>query len=135
MNSYAYKEVYVYNIDGTVTRNSFSGNLVSQTTPYGYYGKLYFQNSELLKLEGYDNNNNTLVATSNYIYDGKNKPTRNILGFDKIFFAFDRKGNFQNNMNTIYNSTEYTYDSNNFPITIVIRDYLNNIQYKYLIEY
>ncbi len=140
LNSYAYKEVYVYNIDGTVTRNSFSGNLVSQTTPYmvGFYHKLYFQNSELLKQEGYDNN--TLAGTANFIYDGKNNPTRNILGFDEIFFAFDTSGNFQNvlhinNDGSNHYSNEYTYDSNNFPITKVNRDYSNNFLYKSEIFY
>lgn len=128
LNSNAYKEVYVYNIDGTVTRNTFSGNLVSQTSSLGYYSKFYFQNSEMLKQEGYDNNN-TLVATTNYIYDGKNNPTRNILGFDKIFFAFDGCGNFQNVMFVNLDPTEYTYDSNNFPITTVIDQF--KIEYFY----
>jgi hypothetical protein len=141
LSSTAFKEEFVYNNDGTVTKNAFSGNLVSQTTPYypvGFYNKLYFQNSELLKQEDYDNN--TLAGTGNFIYDGKNNPTRNILGFDKIFFAFDASGNFQNLLHINkdggnHYSNEYTYDSNNFPITKVNRDYSNNFLYKSEIFY
>lgn len=137
--SSACKDEFVYNIDGTITRNVFGGNLVSQTILLGYYHKLYFQNSELLKQEEYDNNN-TLANTTNFIYDEKNNPTRNILGFDKIFFAFDSSGNFQNllhinNDGSNHYTKEYTYDSNNSPITKVTRDYLNNFLYKYEIFY
>jgi len=134
------REVFVYNLDGTVTANTFTGDLVSQTSPSSTYTKLFFQNSEVLKIERYNASNDVLLETSNFTYDEKNNPNRNILGYDKLYFT---EGSTSGNLRNLLTSddaadpyyAEYTYNSNNFPTIEIYKGLANEILGKYEYTY
>lgn len=126
-----YKEIYLYNSDGTITANKYQGNATTQTTFTGSY-KLFLQNNEVVKCEEY-NSTGSLFNTINYTYDGKNNPFKNIIGWSNVSFTKDRLGGiFQNVVTEVSNfnnfNNTYTYNSSNFPTLETTKDNSNVTQ-------
>lgn len=118
------KEVYVYNSDGTVNINTFSGNLTSQTQAGGT-GKVFFANGEISKIQ---TTIGLVTETTNYTYDSKNNPQKNILGLDKLaFINGEGDGVLRNILSEVFVSEDYTdtftyqytYTPANYPATSV----------------
>lgn len=114
------KIVFTHNSDGTISFIEYFGDLTTQTT-LNESGKLFFLNGEIIKVERYVGTTTTLSSTTNYAYDDKNHPFKNILGYDKTsFLNGNPKGishNFLSRTSSSQSSTfNYTYDTNGFPI-------------------
>lgn len=83
-------------------------------------GKYTFQNGNLIKDEFLGIQYNEVT---NYTYDTKNKPTKNILGFNKIF----DNGTFSMN-----NIISINYTRNNTPTNGAINQIIKNTTYSYI---
>lgn len=110
---------YSYNNDGTVTSElPYSGSTVRREI-------MTFLNGEVIRLQEYNHINGELSFRWDYSYDNGNKPTKGILGLDKIFFKSWRlNGGCNRNIvsairtdgvNSIQN--EYTYYANGYAKT------------------
>lgn len=126
----ASKETYVYNADGTISVSKYSGDITTQTNYDGYY-KMYFQNREVVKEENYDSTGN-LIETTDYTFDGKNNPFKNIVGWPQLQYSQSQMGGayqnvIQNNGTFEIFSNSYTYDANNFPLIQTEKDASNTV--------
>ncbi len=110
---------YIYNNDGTVTSElPYSGSVIRRE-------KMTFLNGEVVRLQEYDHFNGAPSFRWDFSYDNGNKPTKGILGLDKIFFKSWRlNGGCNRNIvsairtdgvNNIQN--EYTYYANGYAKT------------------
>lgn len=115
LENYGYKEVYVYNPNGTITVQSYAGNASEQTTKVGS-ATITFANNEISEIVSTNSPNHK------YVYDLKNNPFKNVTGLDKIAFT-DREANSGVLYNLISDTsgTEvwskyiYTYNAANYP--------------------
>lgn len=113
------KEVYVYNNDGTVGITNYSGNTTSQTL-LGGTGKVYFANGEISKIESVTDG---FIETTNYTYDTKNSPQKNILGINKLaFINAEADGVLHNLLTEVYVADGFT-DTFNYVYTYTPGDY------------
>lgn len=116
-----YKQIFIYSLDGSISKKYYSGDYNSQTT-LDYTEKIFFQNEEVNKIERYYSSG-TLSKTQNFIYDTKNTPFKNILGFNKrgvvrqTHNIVTHTAYYPGLPSTFFNNISYTYDSNNFPLT------------------
>ncbi|PXY43220.1 hypothetical protein [Flavobacterium hydrophilum] len=79
LDEWGNKEVYTYNTDGTVSIKEYIGDDKTQTELNGE-GKVTFTNGEATKI---------IIdygPSRSYIYDDKNNPMKNVLGYDKLGF-------------------------------------------------
>lgn len=118
--------VSTYNTDGTITKNVYFGKTETD---------LEFNNSHTI-IFNYEKN--TLVydmeeeSDHNYVFDNKNNPMKNILGY------FEYKGPFIATQNLLLNFTgatneiigNYTYNVNNYPVTSTEKFRLQTGEYK-----
>jgi hypothetical protein len=138
---YKSKGVYIYNPDGTVTRESYSIDIATGVETNNDRDKVMtFANGNLVKeveISNYYDSNGVLVSTSKYTetyeYDTKNSPFKNILGFN-IYFDDPYEMTQTNNMikrtvlqesinngqaqepSTYIYTRTYEYNSNGYPI-------------------
>jgi hypothetical protein len=99
------QSLYVYNPDGTVTSTQFSA-ASGASIPTGNTTVYTFLNGNLVKdVNSYTSTNYNSTSTRVCLFDAKNNPTKNILGFSNLF------GETANLNNSI--SSVYTYSSNN----------------------
>lgn len=118
-----FQENYVYNTDGTIAVSGFQGDLGSQVNAN--------RNSVVTLVNGevstYVNTNSITAETSTttYIFDTKNSPFKNVIGFDKLkFINFEDIQGAHNVLSQSYTSPTinyvinrvYTYNSLNYPI-------------------
>lgn len=114
-------ETFEYNSDGTVTDKCYYANETLQWT-----ATIYFLGSEISKIEkSYADGFHT---THEYTYDDKFTPTKNILGFDKIYLTMDYPYGRQKNVtlrsyidsdgNDGQVNKALTYNAVGFPMTI-----------------
>lgn len=117
-----FRETYIYNIDGTVSVAGFEGDLVSQVNA-NRTGVVSFVNGEVTN---YENTNITFgeTSTTTYVYDTKNNPFKNVIGFDKLIFVNSEAVRATHNVLTqsytspsltYVFSSSYTYNGLNFP--------------------
>ncbi|HEY6142442.1 MAG TPA: hypothetical protein VIV55_03305 [Flavobacterium sp.] len=99
------KEVYTYNTDGSISVKEESG---SSST-----GTIKFVDGEVSEITS------TNSATHKYVYDAKNSPFKNVLGWDKIsFYGGEADGilhNIISDTSTQSYDYTYTYNSDNYP--------------------
>lgn len=120
------KEVYDYNIDGTILCSHYSGDLESQDNFDGR-SKIYFTNGEVTKIERLIDDK-LVYLTRTYTHDNKNGVQKNVTGLAKI--AFVDSDYYSVNHNTISStdtdlgntSAVYTYNSANYPIKVIETD-------------
>lgn len=111
------RTVCTYNQNGTITSTLYRGDLISQNT-LDSTSTLTISNGEIISCV---KNIGTTTETETFIYDTKNNPFKNIVGFDKIVLTAPGVG-FNHNMiqstnnGVIYNN-QYSYDANDFPTT------------------
>lgn len=120
-----------YNLDGTVSINNFSGNLISQNT-FNFSDKLYFLNGEVVKSEI---NLNSNISTIQYEYDSSSNPMNQVMGYSKLnlhrfngvsISQFHQIGTIHNCNKVIINDPnesgivvyDYSYNSNGKPTFI-----------------
>lgn len=117
-----FRETYIYNTDGTVSVAGFEGDLVSQVNA-NRTGVVFFVNDEV---SSYENTNIIFgeTSTTTYVYDTKNNPFKNVIGFDKLKFVNSEavRGTrniltqgFNSPMLNYEFSSTYTYNGLNFP--------------------
>lgn len=129
-NIVAERTDFSYNSNNIISFQKYYGSLSSQTT-FSERGFIYYDsNNENFKVETY--NEYYLIKKTEWTYDTKNSPTKNIMGFNKIPFLLEKYFNnlthneFDSNSNLIYNFTfDYIYDSDDFP-TSSIQKYFEN---------
>lgn len=108
------KEVYTYNVDGSVSVKSYSGDEISQTLFDGE-GKITFVNGEV------DEIISDYSPSRSYTYDDKNNVMKNVLGYDKISFADGEANGILHNIvseksgGEVMYTNVYTYNSSNYP--------------------
>ena len=116
------RETYVYNTDATVSVTGFQGDLTSQTNLVRT-GVITFANGDVSTYE------NTIesfgeTSTTTYVYDVKNNPFKNIIGFDKLKFVNSESirgtrnvltQSYSSPSLTYVFSSSYTYNGLNFP--------------------
>lgn len=118
LSDWGQKETYVYNSDGTVSVNYYSGDATSQTN-LEQTGKIYFSNGEVSKIELSENN--TIVEVIVYNYDNKINPLKNITGYSKLNFCYSIANGINHNIasenSTANGLTSYTfvYETNDYP--------------------
>jgi hypothetical protein len=120
-----YRSEYSYNADGTISVNNFMGDGFSQNFVQNP-GKFFLgDNEEISKYEEY-NLGVSGTRTTTYLYDNKNNPYKNVMGFDKLL---DQGGKYHNitmkvntnsnNIATASQSFEYIYNEDDFPESAV----------------
>lgn len=132
------RHVFTYNNDGTVEVRSYTGTNEVQN------------NDEIIRVLTLTNGEMTTMDYTNidfpnviYTYDDKFKPTRNILGFDKIALSIsnarDRKGvltNVTSETNGVSTTTKtYTYDTAGYPLTQLSESDLSANRYRVEYDY
>jgi hypothetical protein len=112
------KEVYVYNGDGTVTVNSYSGDLDSQTNGPSVATISFLANGEVDEITSDD-------GTISYTYDNKNNPFMNVTGYSKVAFSDMATDGILHNVTLEHSTTDsdltrvYTYNEDGFPTNAV----------------
>ncbi len=126
MNSYtdnsAQNRAYTYNSDGTISVAISAGDINTYPLNLIRNAKIFLDAiGEVAKIENYDLSNNFVNKTV-YTNDGKNSPVKNILGFNKQPYFFEKYCNMIaidnydiNNQITSNSTKQYTYNSDNFP--------------------
>ncbi|OXA83397.1 hypothetical protein [Flavobacterium hercynium] len=110
-----HKEVFTHNADGTITAKSYIGDDITQTNPSGT-ATIKFLNGEVSEITATNSSNHK------YLYDDKNNPAKNILGFDKICFAdLEGTGIFHNQISDtsdgdVWSTYSYTYNVDGYPV-------------------
>lgn len=140
-NNYGFKNVFTYNIDGSVLVTGFSGDTNSQNNLSDITEKFYFQNGEVSQR---DYSSTTLSFSVAYAYDNAHHPMHNVTGINAIkLYTFIANGLFgmQHNMTqqttTISGNaaTQITlqadYNSSNYPVAL----YSDNGEYQYQFVY
>jgi YD repeat-containing protein len=117
----AFKNTYTYNANGTITTRQYHGNETEQNISGPSSTVFTMSNGNIIKkVVTYDESLTT--TTTNYTFDNKNTPDKNMIGFN-VFILADQVGGINNvtSVNTddvIYNSsTTYTYNDAGYPIT------------------
>jgi hypothetical protein len=115
------RATYNYNSNGTISSNEYEGNLTSQTT-LKETKTIIFNNGEVSSLI---EQIGSITKTSNYTYDNKNSPFKNVLGHDKVSYCVFRTFISEINHNLIKKNTvqisnivsnlQYTYNSSDYP--------------------
>jgi len=111
------RDVYMHNANGSISYSRFVGDISSQIIGNGS-GTMFFTNGEISRIE-------TIGSEEIYSYDGKNNPSKNILGMDKISYILAEPEGFQQNVTSRVftgsdNSTAsytYSYNDADFPVT------------------
>lgn len=116
------KRLYVHNSDSNVSFDYYKGDLVTQNVHYKS-GTILVQNGEVVSID-VQNFEDSSNKTINHIYDNKNNPQKNILGFDKLKVELDRFGGvyqnvistqtINNGMNSQSNNS-FTYNTSDYP--------------------
>jgi hypothetical protein len=141
------KITYDHNANGTISFTEFSGDLTTQdeieSTGTISNTKLVRNVTDPITLE-------QQVFTSTFTFDSKNNPFKNIVGYDKIYFADSEESlNYLNNITTnteqidaepatLYETIIYTYGTgnlDNYPTIILYNDGTGTELYTEVIEY
>lgn len=141
------KITYDHNANGTISFTEFSGDLTTQdeieSTGTISNTKLVRNMINPITLE-------QQVFTSTFTFDAKNNPFKNIVGYDKIYFADSEESlNYLNNIttntkqidaepSTLYETLIYTYGTGNtadYPTIIIYNDGTGTELYTEVIEY
>ncbi len=113
------KYVFTHNADDTISFNSYIGDLDSQTG-LNDTGRIHFTNGEISRIESDEIN-------SQYLYDDKNNPFKNVTGMDKLSFTHLEASGIQKNI-TLWDDSfsgqvattyTYAYNAGNYPETSV----------------
>ena len=107
--SSVYKQLFNYLPNGTVLVNYSSG-----TIPDSNSKLIYFNGSEISKEEFLDSSG-AIFGNNQYTSDNKNNPMKNVIGYDKIAFAY----NFEGSKGLMHNTLSYIFHSNNDPFDII----------------
>lgn len=126
---YKSKKVYTYNSDGTVTEDWYAIDLTTGAE------KLLSEWQQIITLvngnvvKSVHSNGSSVTTTKEYVYDSKNNPFKNILGFNLLLGAGNSVSFFGwNSMNNVTRFTsaslgspyvsniDYIYNSDNYPI-------------------
>ncbi|MES2575460.1 MAG: hypothetical protein V4572_10995 [Bacteroidota bacterium] len=113
------KEVYTHNSDGSISVKEYIGDGTTQTQLNSTGTINFFANGEVSEITSSNN------LTYKYVYDTKNNPFKNVLGFGKIAFVDGIADGISHNMISETYGTEvtytatYVYNSNNYPKTVV----------------
>jgi hypothetical protein len=129
---------YVHNSNGTIFYQEYSGNSDAQEE-MGSSGLL----TSTTHVENYTDPNTleSQVFTGGFTFDTKNNPFKNVIGYDKVYFAdSDMPLNYANNVlqhtdqidaspSYILETMTYTYNpTTNYPTKIVTRNGAGDIQ-------
>ncbi len=124
------KSDFTYLANGDISSVNYKGTNTSQTTQVST-SKVFFTNGAITKKETNvisSEFGDAYTYISNYTYDNKNFPLKNVTGYNKIAFADDIKA-FTHNIKTWEGTSalsildnflyvfSYTYNSSDFPIT------------------
>jgi Family of unknown function (DUF6252) len=129
---------YTHNSNGTIDYQEYIGNQDVQDELYS--------SGTLTSTSHIENATNPItqepqVFTGGFTFDTKNNPFKNIIGFDKIYFAdSDMALNFANNVLEhtdqidsdapyVLETLTYTYNTSNYPTQIVHRGQSGEIEY------
>ena len=133
-NIIAERTDFSYNSNNIISFQKYYGSISSQTT-IGESGFIYYDsNNENFKVE--TDNEYDIIKKTEWTYDTKNSPTKNITGFNKLPFLLGKYSNylttneFDSSNNLINNFTyDYVYDSDDFPTSCILKRYENgNLQ-------
>lgn len=111
-----YKEVYTYNVNGTISVESYNGDDKTQTNKSGT-STIKFLDGEVSEIASTNSPNHK------YKYDSKNNAVKNILGFEKIAFVDgEAVGAFRNIISDtsdkeVWSTYSYTYNADGYPQT------------------
>ncbi|TBX71319.1 hypothetical protein EZL74_02090 [Flavobacterium silvisoli] len=107
------KEIYTYNSDGTISTIKYSGDLSTQDNVMSH-NTITMNNGEISsRIE----DTGAVIKVSSYIYDTKNNPFKNVIGFDQNKHNI-LQSTYSENGGTVYTTNQqYTYNSNDFPVT------------------
>ena len=123
LNNIGSRATYNYNSNGTISSSEYEGSLTSQTT-LKETKTIAFSNGEVSTLI---EQIGTTTKTSNFTYDNKNFPFKNVLSNDKLAYCVFRtfKSEINHNLtkiNKVQSGTsnsvsnwQYTYNSSDYP--------------------
>ena len=123
LNNIGSRATYTYNSNGTISSAEYEGSLTSQTT-LKETKTITFSNGEVSSLI---EQIGTTTKTSNYTYDNKNSPVKNVLSNDKLSYCVFRTFTSETNHNIIkinkvqsglsnmVSNFQYTYNSSDYP--------------------
>ncbi|MDN3678244.1 hypothetical protein QWY90_13095 [Flavobacterium paronense] len=107
------REVYTYTPDGNYSTIVYSGDLTTQNTVVSHNSITMSNGSISSRIE----DTGTVIKTNTYVYDTKNSPFKNVIGFEQqshnqILWNYSENGG-------AVSTTEqhYTYNANDFPVS------------------
>lgn len=117
------KDMFTYNADGTITRQSYEASINTQLELVTIYTYTLLNNE--IKTEVESNPNGSIVKTTQYSYDSKNHPTKNVIGANVLStsgpYANSNQNLIQKTINYSNSSNTETfaiiYNSDNYPIS------------------
>ncbi|WP_298221132.1 hypothetical protein [Flavobacterium sp.] len=122
-----FRIVYTYNNDGTITTNNYSRTDNSGEEFDGQSKYFMTTTNEIQRIEDYNTAGTQIASTSTFVYDAKNNPFKNILGWGKLLIP--GAGFYANVTSSVTNfgtqSATFQYNADNFPTTEV-RSYSGN---------
>lgn len=133
LEDYGYRESYTYNANGTITVNSYGGNVGAQND-VGGKSTITFLNGVVIEIISTNSPNHK------YTYDTKNNPLKNVLGMDKIAFVDgEADGNLHNILtdhtgDAVWASSIYTYNTSNYPATSIETTQVGKVSTEYFYQ-
>lgn len=116
----SFRITFTYNSDRTITLNNYSITDNSQEK-FDSSSKYYLNDTnDIIHIEDYNPAGTQIIQTTTFVYDAKNNPFKNILGWDKLLIS--RQGQYAN-VTSMVSSIEgtqtstYQYNNSDFPIT------------------
>ena len=99
---------YAYNSDNTIILNAYSRTENSEEE-FDSSSKYYMNDSnDIVRIEDYDQSGTLITKTTTFVYDSKNNPFKNVLGWGKLLIG--RRG-FYANVTSMVSSIEGTQTS------------------------
>ena len=116
----AFRITFTYNNDRTITLKNYS-TIDNSQEEFDSSSKYYLNDTnDIIRIEDYNPAGTQIIQTTTYVYDAKNNPFKNILGWDKLLIS--RQGQYAN-VTSMVSSIEgtqtstYQYNNSDFPIT------------------
>ena len=124
LSNVGHRIVYTHNANGSILSKQYTGDLNNQNS-LSYICTIYFLNGEVSsEVFSYGSS-----KTINFTYDNKNQQNKNVLGFDKLYYAiygpFDAENQhnmmqsvqFNNGNQTFLTQYQIQYNSDDYPIS------------------
>lgn len=121
-----YRRALTYNSDGTVSCRGYAGDLTAQNNFVGTDILFFTPEGDVRRVEEYTSDG-LPVSISEYLFDAKHTPFKNVIGFDKLVMNYETGIIHNAIVARNYNGdgvlqyerlSAFTYDSEGYPLSV-----------------